>query len=230
MTYFIQLLLGTLSLSSLYFKRKWEYPQRQWVVFKYDVSKQIIGMGFAHIINISIAILINNKYKMADECRWYFLNFFTDTTLGLLLNYIMLKSITTYIRRKEYTELIPGEYLPGNSCYNKSFILQMFIWLFIILLSKALILVLILIPFRQPLNDIGRWILSPVSHNYTLELAVIMIVFPLLFNIMQFWIQDNILKGKRHYMDVSLIVPEDIDIDTEHAGGYVIDSGDYAEL
>ena len=228
-TYMIQLMLGLLSMSSLYFKRKREYPQRQWNVFKYDVSKQVIGMGVAHMINIAIAILFNRQFKMNDECRWYFLNFFVDTTFGLALNYILLKCSTAHFRKKRYRELIPGEYLPGNYFYNKSFILQLCVWLFIILLSKVVILGIILLPFREQLNSLGKLVLEPVSTNNTLELCTVMIIFPLLFNILQFWIQDNILKGDRHYIDTSLINPSDIEVlntDTSN----ILSPSDYSEL
>ena len=108
-TYFIQILLGIFSLSSLYIKRNREYPKRQWSVFKFDVSKQIIGMGFAHIINISIAILFNDKFDMDDECRWYFLNFFIDVTFGILFNYLLLKYSSKYFKRKNFKALTPCE-------------------------------------------------------------------------------------------------------------------------
>lgn len=227
-TYFIQLLLGILSLSSLYFKRKREYPQRQWSVFKYDVSKQIIGMGFAHIINISIAILFNDKFNMDDECRWYFLNFFIDVTFGIFFNYLLLKHSSNYFRKKNYISLIPGEYLPGNSCYNKSFLMQLSVWLFIIMISKAIVLSIILIPFKHQLDDFGRWFLGPVSHNNTLELIIVMIILPLLFNIIQFWVQDNILKGKRHYIDSSLITDKDLELSESEQSLSSIQ--DYTEL
>ena len=227
-TYFIQLLLGIMSLSSLYFKRKGEYPQRQWAVFKYDVSKQIIGMGFAHIINISIAILFNDKYKMDDECRWYFLNFFIDVTFGILFNYLLLKHSSKYFKKKNYISLTPGEYLPGSSCYNKSFLLQLGTWLLIIMLSKAIVLSIILLPFKHQLNDFGRWFLGPVSHNNTLELVIVMVILPLLFNIIQFWVQDNILKGTRHYIDSSLITTTDLELsDSDQALSSI---QDYTEL
>jgi len=228
-TYMIQLLLGLLSMSSLYFKRKREYPQRQWNVFKYDVSKQVLGMGFAHMINIAIAVLFNRQFKMNDECRWYFINFFVDTTFGLALNYTLLKCSTSHFRKKKYNELIPGEYLPGNNFYNKSFLLQLCVWLFIILLSKAILMGLILLPFRTQLNSLGKGLLGPVSSNHTLELCVVMIIFPLLFNIIQFWIQDNILKGKRHYIDTSLISQSDLEVNSTNTGN-ILSQSNYSKL
>ena len=56
----------------------------------------------------------------------------------------------------------------------------------IILLSKAIVLSIILIPFKHQLDDFEILFLGPVSHNNTLELVIVMIILPLLFNIIQF--------------------------------------------
>lgn len=221
-TYFIQFLLGFLSLSALYVKRKVEYPQRQWRVFKYDVSKQIVGMGFAHLINISIAIMFKKKYSMSDECRWYFLNFLIDVTVGIGVNYLLLSFFKKQYIKYSWTSLTTGEYKPSNNWYNKGFILQLLNWLLIILLSKAIVLSIILIPMRNTLDSFGKWFLGPVSHNNSIELFIVMILLPLLFNITQFWIQDNILKGRKHYIESCLIDPEQI----ESCGEIVDDNGD----
>jgi len=228
-TYFIQFLLGFLSLSSLYVKRKLEYPQRQWTVFKYDVSKQIVGMGFAHLINISIAVMIRKQYDMPDECRWYFLNFLIDVTIGILINYYLLETFKRLYKKYSWTSLTPGEYQPSNNCYNKSFVLQLCNWLLIILISKALVLYLIIIPMRHTLDSFGKWFLGPVSHNNSLELFIVMILLPLLFNLTQFWVQDNILKGRKHYIDTCLIQDGQLEV----TGNTVDDNGysvEYTEL
>ena len=63
---------------------------------------------------------------------------------------------------------------------------------------------------KNILDSFGKWFLGPVSHNNTLELVIVMVVFPLIFNIIQFWIQDNILKGRRHYLETSLLSQDDL--------------------
>ena len=85
-----------------------------------------------------------------------------------------------------------------------------------------------MLPFKHQLNDFGRWFLGPVSHNNTLELVIVMVILPLLFNIIQFWVQDNILKGTRHYIDSSLITTTDLELsDSEQALSSI---QDYTEL
>ena len=55
-----------------------------------------------------------------------------------------------------------------------------------------------------------------------------MIILPLLFNIIQFWVQDNILKGKRHYIDSSLITDKDLELSESEQSLSSIQ--DYTEL
>ena len=98
-------------------------------------------------------------------------------------------------------------------------------WVFMLML----VLYLIIIPMRHTLDSFGEWFLGPVSHNNSLELFIVMILLPLLFNLAQFWIQDNILKGRKHYIDTCLIPVEYLEV----TGKTVDDNGysvDYTEL
>ena len=158
-------------------------------------------MGFAHLLNICIAIMISKKYiSDNDECRWYFLNFFVDVLFGTSLNYLFIKIAKKYIKKRKLKFLKIGEYTHAVSLCNKSYFQQVVLWIFIILLSKCLILALILIPFHTLLNNFGKWFLHPVSNNNDLELTIVMVFLPLILNLIQFWIQDNFLKGKKHYI------------------------------
>ena len=219
LTYFLQCILGLISLSALYWKWKNEYPKRQKKVFIFDVSKQIIGMGFAHLLNICIAIMISKKYILDDdECRWYFLNFFVDVLFGTSLNYLFIKIAKKYIKKHKLKFLKIGEYTHAVSLCNKSYFQQVILWVIIILLSKCLILILILIPFHKLLDNFGKWFLNPISHNNDLELTIVMVILPLILNLIQFWIQDNFLKGKKHYIDKCSI--SDIDDFTNNSPKY----------
>jgi hypothetical protein len=209
LTYILQCCLGILSISTVYFKWRGEFPKREKKVVVFDVSKQVLGMGFAHLLNISIAIMMTKRITINDECRWYFLNFFVDILFGIPINYLLLKCINNIIKKRSINILETGSYTHSVSCCNKSYILQLFIWLFIVILSKTIILITILLPVAKPLNSFGRWLLGPVSNYPPLELTIVMVIFPLLFNIIQFWVQDSFLRGRKHYMDSCLIPDPD---------------------
>lgn len=198
LTYILQVTLGCMALSVLYVKWRGEYPKRTKKVFAFDISKQVIGMGFAHIINMGIAFKLGHN---KDECRWYFINYFIDVTLGTLCNYGLLYGVKRIAFQRDWDMLDMGTYQHSTRKCNLSYLVQLCTWLGIISMTKLILYTSILIPAKNNLNNFGEWILLPVSSNESAELAVVMVLFPLIFNIAQFWIQDTFLKGKCHYVE-----------------------------
>ena len=205
LTYVLQLSLGLCALSILYVKWKREYPQRELKVFSFDVSKQVAGMGFAHLLNMVIAVHLAD----GDQCRWYFINFFIDVTLGTICNYGLIQLSKYIAYKKNWSHLDMGNYQHSTRKINRSYIMQLGLWLGIIATTKLLIYSIILIPSHSSLDDFGKWVLHPVSTNSTAELAVVMVVFPVLFNIFQFWVQDTFLKGDCHYIEKPYTITEE---------------------
>ncbi len=230
LTYFLQLLLALISLGSIYYKWKHEYPRRQAKVVVFDLGKQISGMGFSHILNILIAILMTKRITVTDECRWYFINFNVDVVFGTLLNWVLLKRFNRYIEKKNWNIMDTGSYKSSENCINKSFIYQTLAWISIIFTAKLIILALILMPFAEVLNSYGRWVLGPVSHNIDLELTIVMVVFPLIFNVIQFWIQDTFLRGKKHYISTSLLGDIENQSGHEKKTNIISTSSDYSRI
>jgi hypothetical protein len=66
------------------------------------VSKQAAGQLLAHILNLTFAIIMNSSNANADECVWYFVNVFVDTTLGVLLYYIFMHYIEKLAIKKKW--------------------------------------------------------------------------------------------------------------------------------
>jgi hypothetical protein len=52
---------------SLVFKRHVERPQRPWMIWFFDVSKQLVGGFIVHCSNIYVAELLGSG---DDECAW----------------------------------------------------------------------------------------------------------------------------------------------------------------
>lgn len=204
LTFVLQGFLGLCALGTLVYKWSHEYPKRERKVFVYDVSKQACGMAFAHVINIWIAYIVNTHYVYGDECRWYFVNLLLDSTIGTGLNWIYLKIFHTCIRKRRWVLCQTGDYRVSYTRCNKSFMIQVAIWLCIINLSKWSVFLCCIVPFHHQLNALGKILLSGVSAHPSLELCVVMFLVPLACNLFQFWIQDTFLKGKRHYLDRSL--------------------------
>lgn len=62
-------------------------------------------------------------------------------------------------------------------------------------LMKTIIALIVLFAQTQ-LIDLGTWVLSPLSQRPNEELVVVMLVGPVFMNAGQFWLNDNMLKGR----------------------------------
>ncbi len=54
-SYFVQIVLAAVSLSTLLYKRRIEKPQRDFVTWGFDVMKQVVGSVLVHMWNIFFA-------------------------------------------------------------------------------------------------------------------------------------------------------------------------------
>lgn len=91
----VQVLLGILSFSSLFAKRHYEYPKRSYRIFLLDISKQGASAGWAHTLNLGLAVYLQLKVNKGNGCEWYFINFICEIAFGLVLTYI-IHSIVLY--------------------------------------------------------------------------------------------------------------------------------------
>ncbi len=54
-SYFLQAVIAVLALATLLYKRKIEKPQRDFVTWGFDVTKQLVGSVLVHMWNIGLA-------------------------------------------------------------------------------------------------------------------------------------------------------------------------------
>lgn len=95
----VQALMAVLVLCSLLLKRYRESPRRAWPVWLADVSKQILGQGFLHASNILISTALS-KHTEEDACTAYFVSIFVDCTLGVLVIYAGMRTLSYVAIRK----------------------------------------------------------------------------------------------------------------------------------
>lgn len=195
---FIQMLLGFIAIVSLILKRKFfENPRRNRTIWLYDISKQIIGQMFAHACNILIALILAKHKDDTDPCEWYLINYMLDTVIGVLICYMFIKLLNKISYRYNKPFLRSGNYLSNNRCNGCRYMIQLSLWLSIILLSKIIILLLILVPFKSLLQKFGDILVHPLVNDPKTELVVVMIIVPLVMNSFQYWIQDTFLKDRK---------------------------------
>ncbi|KAF0687587.1 Aste57867_20706 [Aphanomyces stellatus] len=188
-SYMVQLILFVVALTSLWYKRHVERPKRSLETWSMDVAKQGIGAVVGHFTNIFISIALP---PVTDQCVWYFLNFITDVTLGMVIALSLLRL------QQELALLFncPALFESGDYGVPPSYriwAVQLTAWLSIIIFSKGIV-TSVLIATATPLSAIGNALFSPlVGHPFS-ELVVVMIIIPSFLNVVQFWIQDSFLK------------------------------------
>lgn len=190
----VQVGLGVLAVISLLVKRQLERPRRAWKVWGFDVSKQAAGALFAHLLNLGLAELLSHASAFQDQCAWYFINFFLDTTVGVGLAWVLLKCQEKLAVQCGIAVLQKsGDY--GQQRSYKIWIVQLLAWMVIVLISKS-ILAAVMYGMDRQLSDIGYTLSHPFYGHPKVELVTVMVACPCLMNFLQFWIQDTFLKKR----------------------------------
>jgi len=197
---FVQAILGLLSLSSLLFKRYQEYPhQRPWLIWFFDVSKQVFGSLGIHILNVIASIIFGgDDFDIDDEdenpCDYYFLNILFDTTVGIPILWLFLWMIYNGCSRLGIEGIVSGQY--GNPPKLSYYFKQLALYILGLFLTKSTIYLLLLS------NDwfylMADWILSWTEGHPRLQLFIVLMIFPLIMNAIQYYIVDNILKSPEY--------------------------------
>ncbi|KAI8968053.1 vacuolar membrane protein-domain-containing protein [Mycotypha africana] len=214
---FIQLCLAAFAFSTLIFKRQREQPQRPIRIWALDVSKQFAGGIVVHSLNVFAAVFLGVKPeegKRSNPCVWYFLNIFVDTTLGIGILWLILKGFKSLFNRLQWTGFKSGVYGdPPLKEQLKRWGKQLFVYILSLFLMKIIVVSLFhLCPW---IEDFGDWVLEWTVGNYKLQVVFVMLIFPLVMNIMQFWVIDTFIKHKtddiKDGATIRLTRPEDED-------------------
>ena len=55
-----------------------------------DASKQFFSSGEIHLINTLFSVIFGNR-SHTDQCGWYITSILIDVTLGIVINWTLLK-------------------------------------------------------------------------------------------------------------------------------------------
>ncbi|CAK5262541.1 unnamed protein product [Mycena citricolor] len=203
----VQGLLGILVILSLVLKRQREKPMRPWRIWLFDVSKQVIGQMFVHGVNVLISDLVSH-HTSNNACVSYFLNILIDTTLGVGLLYVILQVYTFIMTEKlQMQGFQSGVY--GNPPSFKFWLRQA--TLYVSALTTMKFLVIGLLALFPGLFTLGAWLLSWTwkADGDALQVIFTMGIFPILMNIIQFWLIDSIVKASGVALDLDTPDPLD---------------------
>lgn len=188
---------------AMLYKRSIERPKRGFLIFTLDISKQAIAQMMIHFLNIAIS-----KSSGGHECSWYLFISTFDTFFGLLVNWIMLKSVSWLAEKFNAKHLLSGNYFkdqPANddavadesSSRQKGIKIdygiwsgQLLTWCTIVLMSKMLL-------YYFELQF--AFMVTPIHAILTifptrLKILLVLVVIPAFLNCLMVWVQDNLLK------------------------------------
>ncbi|KAI8380567.1 vacuolar membrane protein-domain-containing protein [Choanephora cucurbitarum] len=191
----IQLVLFLTVLTTLAYKRAYESPQRPVQIWALDVSKQFIGAGMIHFINIGISYAaIVESFRPQNSCVWYFSNLAVDTTLGVFILWCWLQLLYRALEKLHVDSGgATGDYGPPplkQRCYR--WVRQMTVFLSAAILTKICLCIFLI--YSPWLVKLGELALSWTKDQPRLQLVFVMLIFPLIMNALQFWLTDTILK------------------------------------
>ncbi|KAF8574204.1 hypothetical protein K439DRAFT_1373081, partial [Ramaria rubella] len=187
----VQALMGGLVIASLVYKRHREKPMRPWRIWMFDVSKQILGQAFVHGLNLLISDIVAH-IAQGNPCDLYFLNVLIDTTIGVAYIYLILhgadKLFTGRLKLKGFQSGQYGD--PPSLVYWGR---QAAVYVFTILTMKLLLVGLF--AAWPGIFELAEWLLSWTAGNDRLQVIFVMGIFPIIMNVLQFWLIDSIVKA-----------------------------------
>ncbi|KDN43896.1 hypothetical protein K437DRAFT_257286 [Tilletiaria anomala UBC 951] len=191
----LQGVMGLLVIGSLIYKRNREHPRRKWKVWILDVTKQMTGQVFVHVLNIILSDAVAAHGKR-NPCSLYFLNIIIDTTFGVLIIYITLHWLTYLITEVwGYDGFVSGQYRPAGTRGRPKvefWFKQLATYLVAILIMKLIVTVLFwLFPF---LVVFAKWLINLFGEHQKAQVFFVMAVVPLVMNVIQFWLIDSLLR------------------------------------
>lgn len=173
-----------------------------------------------HFINLYLSILLNEHvstlFTKTDECSWYFTTFMIDLMPGLPIIYLISTLYERLFISFELKTLIPGNYvneLDGILIVKRGvYTVQVLLWVSILLLSKV-ILILMQMPLITVLTTFSLMFMRLLGFSVDFKLFFVMIFFPLVVNVIIFWISDTLLKKKVWFPEEEMLKRSFYEID-----------------
>ncbi|KAG1667850.1 hypothetical protein FOA52_011038 [Chlamydomonas sp. UWO 241] len=202
-----QLVLLFVVASALLFKRFRERPRRPWNVWGMDISKQACSGGAGHAVGMTVAILAHIYSKGASECGWYFVVYFADCTIGLALAITFHKVFTGLAAHGRLTAQLAGDKGHAAAWWDalveignygdppqvRRWMIQVVFWMSCVVTARVIVgcIVVSSIPVLSIVTDALD---DHFEGHPEVFLFTVMVAIPVVVNVGQAWIQDQVLK------------------------------------
>lgn len=194
--WWLQVFLFVVCFVSLVGKRFTDRVRRPWVVWFMDTSKQALSAFGIHFLNILLSMAFGRWLDAdVDPCNWYWVNLMLDDTLGVAVQFLLLKILKSIYRsrcvgRPELADT--GEY--GDPLDWGIWFRQLLDWQAVVMLQKCLLLVLVFKATGE-VGAVANACLGWLDAYPRAKLVVVMVFTPLTMNLFALWVADNFLQG-----------------------------------
>ncbi|ORY84216.1 Vaculolar membrane protein-domain-containing protein [Protomyces lactucae-debilis] len=148
-----------------------------------NLFNRLFGAVVVHFVNIAMSNLARDVGGSKESpCTWYFLNILVDTTIGVAILWYALRTLDALCVLLGVEGLNISYWLKQACVYTIGLLLMKF----------AVFLILHVVP---QLGGIGSFLLRWTEYSERLRIVVVMAVFPLIMNVIQYIIIDNIVKA-----------------------------------
>jgi len=206
----VQCLLFFTCIGILVIKKLFDRGERTWLEFSLDSSKQVLGAGWAHLLNLLSSMLLGFQF-VGSQCEWYWITILLDTTIGVAVEYGLLRLSMAALRRccdaSRAEDFHQGDYygpLPDGTlkiAYRR-FLKQIVLWLLIVSAMKILI-ILIMVISRLALMACAKMALYRFSDNS--KLIFVMVITPGVMNAFQMVVVDAFIRKRPGIFRASLM-------------------------
>lgn len=213
----VQFCIATWCVAVLVFMWRIESPRRPCYTWFLDCSKQMVGAGWGHFMNIFWALICGKVMKTdehKDQCVWYLVGFVSDIIICTFLCWLantLLRPVfvsTCGIDIGDYEGAPPEESqdkaLVSDAAKNDSeepgcpwrmWLIQTSIWLSIMTSIKVVVCVICYLLQDHFYTWIAMgFVYVGASHNAHAQLVISVIIVPVIGDALQFAVQDTFLK------------------------------------
>eukprot|EP00929_Paragymnodinium_shiwhaense_P070321 TRINITY_DN35618_c0_g1_i1.p1 TRINITY_DN35618_c0_g1~~TRINITY_DN35618_c0_g1_i1.p1 ORF type:complete len:236 (+),score=41.97 TRINITY_DN35618_c0_g1_i1:164-871(+) len=193
----VQVLLFVLCCGFLVTKWVLEVPRRSSRVFLFDVMKQTVAVVPPHFLNMVFSVYYSHHGEAIGQCSWFWSTTLADATVGVLLNWFLLRLSERVLLYKS------GDYrgsgtrsgdndIDGVTASCTEWAKQTAIWCVVTILSQAVMYVIMLksVAFWRAVGVRG----THFFHDPFRRLLYVMVASPIVMNTLQIWVTDNMLR------------------------------------
>lgn len=152
-----------------------------------------------HFINILFSEIFSGT---VDPCTLYLISFILDTSIGLLLIYVLIKLVLFVASKLDIQSLNFGYY--GEPTAKIRYWLHQTVAYIVILLIQKTVIIVILQSYPRAWDQVRDLILY-LMPNKNVEVAMVILIIPFLVNIWVFWLTDNFLTMSNNYRSKKIL-------------------------